>query len=103
MEEVPDSEKWTRVVIIDDMLGHLGWPSEINGVDWRKEIEHGPFDTLIRVEPWPEYGAVVRLAMKTRFTPEEEEAFDKRFEDDDPQDDGSTKPDVPSPTIIVIP
>ena len=83
MEQVPETEEWTREAFIDDMLGHLAWPQGIYGVDCLSDIEYGPFDTLIRIEPRPEYGEVVRLAMKTRFTSEEAADFDRRFEDDD--------------------
>ena len=101
--EVRDSEKWTRQAILDDMLAELRWLQGIYGVQVLEDSPHEPFDTLIRIKPWPEYGDVVRLALNTRFTAEEAEAFDKRFEDDDTSDATCSIPDTPGPVSVVIP
>lgn len=92
MDEVHDCEKWTRQRIIDDVVSHLGWPQEIYNVEWIQDTVYGDSDTLIRVVPWPEYGEVVRLALKSRFDEAEASAFDKRFEEDDPGENDSRDP-----------
>ena len=103
MEAAADSENWTRRVIMDEVISNLEWGEGIYGVQVLEDSPHEPFDTLIRIKPWPEYGDIVRFALKTRFTPEQAEAFDKRFEDDDTSDATCSIPDTPAPVSVVIP
>ena len=103
MEEAPDSEKWTREVLIDDIVGNLGYHQGMYEVACLETSGLGPFDTLIRIMPWPECGEVVRFAMKTYFTSEGAEAFDKRFEDNHEPGAPCITPDAPAPNTVVVP